>query len=204
MVPLKSKDSCFLFKDHEVIMKRWAEHFPDLFYNPSVIDENVISNMPQKDIIHEMIEHPTIGEIKKTIKELNTGKVPGLDGIPVEILLYGSNRLAVEIQHLISDIWLGAPVPHHWADAILISLFKGKGFKSECGNYRDAADFITHTESNMQLIMNGSFSAVSIKFDIISLEKRKPSRTSAAGNVMTPNAISKTLYQCRYALLFRF
>ncbi|CAI9715965.1 Hypothetical predicted protein [Octopus vulgaris] len=48
VVPLKSKDSCFLFKDHEGIMKRWTEHFTDLFYNPSVIDENVISNLPRK------------------------------------------------------------------------------------------------------------------------------------------------------------
>ncbi|CAI9730335.1 Hypothetical predicted protein [Octopus vulgaris] len=89
VIPLKSKDSCFLFKDHEGIMKRWTEYFTDLFYNPSVIDKNVFSNLPEKNIIYEMMEHPTLDEIKKTIKELNTGKAPGIDGIPVEIFLLG-------------------------------------------------------------------------------------------------------------------
>ena len=31
-----------------------------------------------------MMDQPTISEIRRTIKEVNTGKAPGLDGIPVE------------------------------------------------------------------------------------------------------------------------
>ena len=117
-------------------MKRWTEHFTDLFYNPSVINENVINNLPQKDIILEMMDHPSIEEIQKTIKQINTGKAPGFDGIPIEVLLHGGDKLAAEVHRLISDVWLGAPVPQDWIDAILISLYKGKGLKSVCGDYR--------------------------------------------------------------------
>lgn len=66
-VTLKSKVSCILFKDHECIMKRWIEHFTDFFSKLSVVNENVISSLPQKDIICEMMEHSTIDKIKKTI-----------------------------------------------------------------------------------------------------------------------------------------
>ena len=83
-----------------------------------------------------MMDHPSSDEIHKTIKQINTGKAPGLDGIPIEVLLHGGGKLAAEIHCLISDVWLGAPVPKDWIDAILISLYKGKGFKSVCGDYR--------------------------------------------------------------------
>jgi hypothetical protein len=136
LVPLKSKDGSLIYKDPEGIMKRWTEHFTDLFYNPSVINENVINNLPQKDIILEMMDHPSIEEIQKTIKQINTGKAPGFDGIPIEVLLHGGDKLAAEVHRLISDVWLGAPVPQDWIDAILISLYKGKGLKSVCGDYR--------------------------------------------------------------------
>ncbi|CAI9731171.1 Hypothetical predicted protein [Octopus vulgaris] len=104
VVPFKSNDSCSLFKDHEGIKKRWSEHFTDLFSNPSVIGEYVIRNLPQNDIIHAMMENHAIDGIKKTIEGLNTGRVPGLDSIPVEILLQGGNKLAVHIHHLVSGI----------------------------------------------------------------------------------------------------
>ena len=136
VVPVKSRDGSTLHKDPESIMTRWTEHFTDLFYNPSDINDDIINNLPQKDIIHEMMDHPSLDEIQKTIKEINTGKAPGLDGIPIEILLHGGDKLSSEIHHLISDIWRGGPVPQDWVDAILISLFKGKGLKSVCGDYR--------------------------------------------------------------------
>lgn len=72
-------------------MNHWLEKFTDLFHNP-VIDENFITNQPPKDIIYEMMKAPIIDEIKKTVKELNTRMVPSYDGIPVEILIHGSNK----------------------------------------------------------------------------------------------------------------
>lgn len=65
----------------------------------------------------------------KGVKELNSGRAPGFDGIPAKILLHGANRIAVEIHYLISDTWLHDPVPQDWVDTILISLFKGKGIQ---------------------------------------------------------------------------
>ena len=66
------------------------------------------------------------------IKEINIVETQVLT---VFSLRYFS-KLAEEIYHLISDIWLGAPVLQNWFDAILMSLFKGKGSKSICGDYR--------------------------------------------------------------------
>ena len=117
VVPMKSKDGSILHKDPEDIMKRWTEHFTDLFYNPSDINDDIINNLPQMDIIHEMMDHPSLEEIQKTIKEINTGKAPGLDGIPIELLLHGGDELAAEIHHLISDVWRGGSVPQDWVDA---------------------------------------------------------------------------------------
>ena len=50
-------------------------------------------------------------------------------------------NFSVEIYRLFSDIWLGAPVSQDWVDVILISLYKGKGPKSDCLNYRGISLF---------------------------------------------------------------
>ena len=82
-------------------MKWLIEHFIDLLYNPSVINENVIHNLLQKDIILKIMNHSTVDEaLPKMIKEFNIGKAPGLDSSPIEILLYGGDKLTAEI-HLI-------------------------------------------------------------------------------------------------------
>ena len=57
-----------------------------------------------------MMDHPTIDEIHKTIKEINTGKAPGLNGIPVEVFPWGSDKITAKSHRLISDVLLGAPV----------------------------------------------------------------------------------------------
>lgn len=90
--------------------------FWTLFYNASVIDEDIINNLLHKDINYEMMKRLTIDGIQKTTREINTGKAASFGGILVEILLYKDNSIAVENQHLISDIRLAAPVPQDWVD----------------------------------------------------------------------------------------
>ena len=79
---------------------------------------------------------PTVAEVESALKRINTGRAPGLDGLPVEVLISGGEKILVEIHSLITNVWQGAPIPQDWVDAILISLYKGKGAKSVCGNYR--------------------------------------------------------------------
>ena len=134
VVPMRSKDGTKLFKDPNSIMERWTEHFTDLFYNPSNVNEEIINNLDQMDIIPEMMELPSLDEIRKTISEINTGKAPVC--IPVEILVHGGETIVAEVYEMICDVWKGAPVPQDWIDAILISIYKSKGSKSVCGDYR--------------------------------------------------------------------
>jgi hypothetical protein len=81
VVPLKSKDGSVIIKDTDGIKNRWTEHFNEM-------------NIP-----------PDLEEVKATIKEINTGKAPGLDGIPVELLLHGGEQIASVIHSLILDIF---------------------------------------------------------------------------------------------------
>ena len=117
-------------------MKQWTEHFTNLFFNPSAVDETVIYNFPQSELLYQMSIKPTLDEIKLTIKQINTGKAPGLDGIPVELLHFGGDNVASAIFDLITLFWEGSPIPQDRIDGILVSLFKGKYSKSVCDSYR--------------------------------------------------------------------
>lgn len=55
-----------------------------IFYNPSLFNEDLINNFPQLAIIDEMLDHPTLEEIEKTIKRVSTDKAPGFDVIHVK------------------------------------------------------------------------------------------------------------------------
>ena len=110
MVALKSKDGSVLVKGAVGIMAPWTEHFTDLFDNPSATDESVINGLPQKQILTKMMTDPTFDEVKSTIEEVNTGKAPGLDGIPVELLRCGGDNIATAVYTFILSVWHGDPV----------------------------------------------------------------------------------------------
>ena len=84
VVPIKSKDGSTVIEDSDGIMGHWKEHFTDLFFNPSVIDEAAVDSIPQRVLIEELDAVPTREE---------KGKAPGLDGIPVELLQKGGEKV---------------------------------------------------------------------------------------------------------------
>ena len=135
-VPMLSKDGSSISKSPEDIMKRWTEHFSDLFFNPSEVDFEAVDTLPQSDLHQSLMRDPSLDEIKSCLKQLNTGKAPGLDGIPVELLLHGGDNLHQAVHSLNLRVWHDEPMPQDWIDAFLVSLYKGKGKKSVCGSYR--------------------------------------------------------------------
>lgn len=136
VTPLMSKDGSTLIKGTKGILNRWTEHFRDLFHNPSSIDENVIERLPQSCVIEQMDITPVRDEVVIALKQINTAKSPGIDGIPAEVLQQGGDVVTDSVTALIVNVWNGSPVPQDWIDAILVSLFKGKGLKSNCNDFR--------------------------------------------------------------------
>ena len=72
----------------------------------------------------------------RAISKLKNDRAAGPDGIPPELLKSAIGPVA-EAQHaLLIKVCRSGRIPADWKDRILIALYKGKGAKTECGNYR--------------------------------------------------------------------
>ena len=117
--PLCSADGYTLLTDKDAIMHCWSKHFSSLF-----------SDKPELDDL------PTLEEVKKAICQMNPRKSPGIDGIPAEVYQYGGEKETVCLHDLFTKCWEQGLVPQDLRDAIIVSLYKNKGVKSDCSNYR--------------------------------------------------------------------
>jgi hypothetical protein len=154
ITPLKSKDGTTLIRDSKGIMNRWQEHYQDLFHNPSVVDQTVIESLPQFDVVTEMDDAPSIEEVTTSLKQMNTGKAPGLDGIPTEVLMCGGEKIEQALLDIYLGVWNDIPVPQVWIDAILVSLHKGKGTTDTCGNFRGISLLVHVGKIFTRLLLN--------------------------------------------------
>ena len=132
--PLKSKDGKKIFRTPKEIQERWREHYSELLNRHSEVDESILELIQQFPVKDFLDVAPDQEEVNKAIAQINNGKSPGMDGIPVEVLKYGGDRLREMVFEVISHVWVSS-APQDWRDAILESLFK-KGERSECGNFR--------------------------------------------------------------------
>lgn len=88
MALFRSKDGSVLIKDPEGIMKWRHQYSTDLLFNHSVVDETAIESISQCDIIRDLDVSPSKEEADLAIGQINIGKVPEIDCIPVELLQY--------------------------------------------------------------------------------------------------------------------
>lgn len=135
MAPVRSADGTLLTEKSDII-QRWSEHFSQLLNRPSQIDQQAISNMPQRPELAPLDDPPTLEETKKAIKQLQAGKAPGPDGIPPEIFKEGGEAIATKLTELMQQFWEEGSVPQDFKDANIIHLYKNKGDRASCDNHR--------------------------------------------------------------------
>ena len=80
-------------------------------------------------VLEELDANPTIEELRKAIDALSSGKAPGEDGIPPEIIRCGKPALLKPLHEVLCTCW-------DMPDAKIITLYKNKGDRSDCNNYR--------------------------------------------------------------------
>ena len=134
--PLRSADGQSLLTDRASILSRWSEHFQTLFGADRKVQVSAILRIPQQPVKTEMDEVPTLVEITKAIDQLKSGKAAGVDGIPSEIWKHGGPALHAKLHELFTCCWKQGKLPQDLRDAVIITLYKNKGEKSDCSNYR--------------------------------------------------------------------
>ena len=84
----------------------------------------------------ELDDLPLEEEVVKAISELQCGKAAGPDGIPPEIFKVGGDTLIRKFTEFLCMCWEDGCLPQDLKDARIVHLYKGKGEKSSCDNYR--------------------------------------------------------------------
>ena len=85
---------------------------------------------------HELDEPPSFDEVQRAVRKTNSHKAPGIDGLPAEVYKYGGDQLLEKLTSLFTLCWSKGEVPVDLRDAVIVSLYKNKGEKSDCSNYR--------------------------------------------------------------------
>ena len=134
-VPLKTKSGENI-TDKKKQMERWVEHYFELYSTENVVADAVLDAICQLPVMQELDEKPTEEELRKAIDCLSTGKAPGEDGIPGEVIKAGKEELIEDLHELLCLCWKEGSVPQDIRDAKIATLYKNKGDRSDCNSYR--------------------------------------------------------------------
>ena len=136
IAPLKSA-SGVVITDRSKQMERWAEHYQELYSRENIVPRTAIENTTPLPTMEELDAPPTMKELGEAIDSLACGKAPGIDGIPPEVIKAGKDSsLLYHLHELLLQCWEEGTVPQDMRDAKIIKLYKNKGDRSDCNNYR--------------------------------------------------------------------
>ena len=112
------------------------EHYLELYSNENTLSEKALNSIRLMSVMVELDSESTASESEKAINGLANGKAPGNDAIPPEVIKHGMPVLFPHLHELLSLCWKKGEVPQDMCDAKIVTLFKNKGDRSDCNNYR--------------------------------------------------------------------
>ena len=129
--PVKGKDGHVLSKPAEQL-DRWREHFSELLSGTPVTTPPLIEEGEDLEVNLGPISKE---EIIRAIGKTKSGKAPGKDNIPPEVLKVDAAVTADILLDLFQEAWDKEEVTQEWRKGYIIKLPK-KGDLSECKNWR--------------------------------------------------------------------
>jgi hypothetical protein len=139
-------------------LDRFREFFSELLNVNSVIDPTLIDEIKPASIsATEKVRQekpPTLAEVQLALKQMKSGKAPGSDEITADLLKAGGATTVKWLHEMFVDIWKTEEIVEDWGLAILIRLFKNKGDKKLCDNYRGISLLSVTSKLFSRVILN--------------------------------------------------
>jgi hypothetical protein len=137
---------------------RWREYFDEMLNVNTVVDEKILQQIPKPRLDQKELSYqdavPTIDEVVRAIQQVRNRRAPGKDEIPVEILKAGGQPLAEWLHEIIRDVWEQEIMVKDWTAAVLIRLYKNKGDKRICDNYRGISLLVVAGKVFARILLN--------------------------------------------------
>ena len=119
-------------------LDRWKEYYESALNHPAAppcpdLEDLAASTVSDADT---PIDAPTLDEVHAAIRKLQNGRAAGPDRIPAELLKCATDPVAKALHHIFCIVWASGKVPAEWKEGIIVALYKGKGSRKECSNYR--------------------------------------------------------------------
>ena len=118
------------------ILKCLPEYIEALLNATNFNDTFAFEELPQYPMATEMNESITGAEVDKAIKYLKARKAAGADGLPPDLFRHGGTAVLRFLIEFCRRCWQEKAVPTQWLRANTVTIYKRKGEKSECANYR--------------------------------------------------------------------
>ena len=135
IAPLKSKTGDVI-TDKSMQLQHWEEHYLELFSTQNIVTDTALNALPRLPVIEELDNTPTLEELSIAIDDLACGKAPGKEGIPPEVLKHGKQTILQPLHDLLCLCWEQSHIPQDMTEANIVTLYKNKGDRSDCNNYR--------------------------------------------------------------------
>ena len=133
--PLKSATG-EVIQDRTQQMDRWVEHYSELYSRENKVSEDALHAIECLPVLEELDREPTPEELSEALDSIASGKAPGKDGIPAEILKCCKGTVITEMYEILCQCWREGKVPQDMRDANIVTLYKNKGDRSDCNKYR--------------------------------------------------------------------
>ncbi|XP_068724161.1 uncharacterized protein [Montipora capricornis] len=110
-VPTSVKTAPLKPKTGEVItnqsrqVQRWVEHYLELYSTQNIVTDTALNPLPGLPVIEELDNTPTLEEFSIAIDGLASGKAPGKDVIPPEVLENGKQSTLKPLDELLCLCW---------------------------------------------------------------------------------------------------
>ena len=112
------------------------EHYHELYSRENTVTKEALDTITNLPVMEELDNGPTVEELSKAIDSLASGKAPGNDAIPPEVIKYGKRALLLLLHELLCLCWKEGAVPPDMRDAKIVTLYKNKSERSDCNNCR--------------------------------------------------------------------